>query len=160
VVNQQFMLKGTKIDPFGRGLSPHLTQSCLGRGLSPYQVASESIQPFGHNEHWPKIGDPAPPPFTGGGAGSPSIRMSRKPRPTSIPSGVLIHAALWPQQIWAENGRRGCAPFGVGELGPHLTQCVRGQGLPACQVSSWSIQPFGHSAPTLQTDRTGQTRDR
>ena len=30
----------------------------------------------------------------------------------------------------------GYAPLGEGELGPHLTQCGQGQGLPACQVSS------------------------
>jgi len=56
----------------------------------------------------------------------------------------------------------GCAPLGEGELGPYLTQCGRGWGLPACQDSSWSIQPFGHSARTSQTgqDRqTGQTTD-
>jgi len=54
-----------------------------------------------------------------------------------------------------------CAPLGEGELGPHLTQCVRAWGLPASQVSSWSFQPFGHIAPTLQTDRTDrQTTDR
>jgi len=47
--------------------------------------------------------------------------------------------------------------LGEGELGPHLTQCGQGRGLPACQVSSWSIQPFGHNAPTSQTDRTGDT---
>jgi len=28
----------------------------LSRGLTPYQVASASIQPFGHNRHGPKIG--------------------------------------------------------------------------------------------------------
>jgi len=28
---------------------PHLTQCVLGRGLTPYQVASWSIQLFGHN---------------------------------------------------------------------------------------------------------------
>jgi len=39
-------------------------------------------------------------------------------------------------------------------LGSHLTQCGQGRGLPACQVSSWSAQRFGHSARTLQTDRT------
>jgi len=47
----------------------------------------------------------------------------------------------------------GCAPFGEGTW-LHLTQCSR--GLPPCQVSSWSIQPFGHNTPTsqtLQTDR-------
>ena len=25
------------------------------------------------------------------------------PRPTSIPSDILIHPAVWPQQTWAEN---------------------------------------------------------
>jgi len=48
---------------------------------------------------------------------------------------------------------RGLCPFGEGELGPHLTQCGQGRGLPACQVSSWSVKPFGHNRPTLQTDR-------
>jgi len=51
----------------------------------------------------------------------------------------------------------GCAPSEEGELGPHLTQCCQGRGVPACQVSSWSVQPFGHSARTLQTDRTDRT---
>ena len=39
-----------------RELDPHLTQCHLGRGLPPYQVASWSILPFGHNRHGPKIG--------------------------------------------------------------------------------------------------------
>jgi len=30
----------------------------------------------------------------------------------------------------------GSAPLEEGELGPHLTQCGQGQGLPVCQVSS------------------------
>ena len=46
----------------------------------------------------------------------------------------------------------GAVPL-LGELDPHLTQCGWGQGLPACQVSSWSIQPFGHNTPMSQTDR-------
>jgi len=42
-----------------------------------------------------------------------------------------------------------------GELmGPHLTQCGQGRGLPACQVSSWSVQPLGQSARKLQTGQT------
>jgi len=82
--------------------------------------------------------------------------MSLGPRPSSLPNGTLIYLAIWPQQIWAENW--GLCPFGEGELGPHLTQCGQGRGLPAHQVSSWSIQPFGHNTPTSQTDRqTGQT---
>jgi len=42
----------------------------------------------------------------------------------------------------------------LGEMGPHLTQCGQGRGLPPCQVSSWSIQPFRHNTPTLQTGQT------
>jgi len=37
---------------------------------------------------------------------------------------------------------------------PHLTQCGLGWGLPPYQVASWSIQPLGHSTPTLQTGQT------
>jgi len=49
-------------------------------------------------------------PFWGGGAGSLSNTKSRGPRPTSIPSDILIHAAILPQQILAENW--GLCPFG------------------------------------------------
>ena len=35
----------------------------------------------------------------------------------------------------------GLCPF-WGELGPHLTQCGLGWGLPSYQVASWSIQLF------------------
>ena len=55
-----------------------------------------------------------------------------------------------------DTGRKlgGYGPLGEGELDFQLTQCDQGRGLPACQVSSCSVQPFGHSAWTLQTDRT------
>jgi len=49
----------------------------------------------------------------------------------------------------------GCIPF-WGELGPHLTQCGPGRGLSACEVSSWSVQPFGHNTSTSQTGQTGR----
>jgi len=32
-----------------------------------------------------------------------------------------------------------------GELGPHVTQCSWGWGLPQYQVAPWSMQPFGHN---------------
>jgi len=52
-----------------------------------------------------------------------------------MPSAILIHPALWPQKIWAENWEL-CALFGQG-LGPHdLTQCRLGRGLPPYQVAS------------------------
>jgi len=41
----------------GRELGPHLTKTRQSRGQPPYQVlASQSIQPFGHNGHGLKIG--------------------------------------------------------------------------------------------------------
>jgi len=39
----------------------------------------------------------------------------------------------------------GCAPFGIEELGPRVTQCGLDRGLPSYQVASWPIQPFGHN---------------
>jgi len=49
------------------------------------------------------------------GAGSPSKTMSPGPRPTSVPSGILIHAAVWPQQTSAKNW--GLCPFWGGGVG-------------------------------------------
>jgi len=43
--------------------------------------------------------------------------MRPGPRPTFVPSGILIHPALWPQQTWAEILEE-AVPLGV-ELGPH-----------------------------------------
>ena len=33
----------------------------------------------------------------------PHLTMWPQPRPTSVPSGILIHPAVWPQQTWAES---------------------------------------------------------
>jgi len=35
--------------------------------------------------------------------GSPSNTKSPGLQPSSIPSDILIDAAIWPQQIWTEN---------------------------------------------------------
>jgi len=55
-----------------------------------------------------------PPPFFWGGGRVGSLSSTKSPgtRPTSIPSGILIHPAVWPQQTWAENWR--CIPLGAG----------------------------------------------
>jgi len=42
-------LKEGVLCPFRGALGTRLIQSGLRRGLLPYQVASSSIQPFGHN---------------------------------------------------------------------------------------------------------------
>jgi len=60
--------------------------------------------------------------FRGGRAGSPSNAIWLWPRPTSVPSGILIYPADWPQQTWAENW--GLYPFWG--MDPHLTQCRLG----------------------------------
>jgi len=84
------------------------------------------MQPFGHNRHGPKIG--GLPPFWEGGAGSQSNTTSLGSRPTSIPSGILIHRAIGHNRYGPKIG--GCVPVGEGDLGPHLTQCGQGRGLP------------------------------
>ena len=73
-----------------------ISQCCLGRSLPPHQVASRSIQPFGHDRHGPKTGGLLCP-FLVGGAGSPSNTMWPGLRPTSAPSFILIHPTVWPQ---------------------------------------------------------------
>jgi len=90
-------------------LGPHLTQCSLGRGLPLYQVASWSIQPFGHNRHGSKIGGCA---SFGTGARSPSNTMWPGPRPPSIPSGILIHPTVWPQYINVTNNRQRFNSYG------------------------------------------------
>jgi len=71
-----------------------------------------------------------------GGAGSVSNTILPGPRPTIVPSGILIHPAVWAQQTWAENWVEALPPFGEGELGLHLTQRRLGRGLPLYQVAS------------------------
>ena len=73
-------------------------------------------------------------------AGSPSNTMSPGSKPTSVPSGILIHPAFGQNRHGPKIG--GCAPFGRGELGPHLTQYGLCRGLPPYQVACWSIQPL------------------
>ena len=87
----------------GGELGLHLAQFGLDQGQPPCQVPSWSIQPFGHNGHRPKIGEGAGPLFGQRTAGYPSNTKSPGPMPTSILSGILIHPAIWPQQVWAKN---------------------------------------------------------
>jgi len=135
------------------GAGPHLTQCRLGRGVPPYQVSFWSIQLFGHNRHGPKIGELRPL-FGEEGAGSKS--------------NTVAWAEAYHHTKWHLNPSRHLGATDVGQNwgavplwgrgswvpSPHLTQCGQGWDLPARQVSSWSIQPFGHSTPTLQIDRT------
>jgi len=66
----------------------------------------------------------------------------------------LLRWTTVPEQSGSKSRRGQLSPFPWRELGPHLTQCRLGRGLPPYQMASWSIQPFGHNTPTLQTHRT------
>jgi len=53
-------------------------------------------------------------PFTWGRAGSPSNTMSPGPRPTSVPSGILIHPTVSPQYTNVTDGQD-IGPIAQGE---------------------------------------------
>ena len=116
-------------------LGPRLIQCGLSRGLLPYQVASSSIQPFVHNKHGPKIRWVEAVPFFWG-AGSLSNTKSSGPRPTFTASGILVHPAVYRHNEHGPKIGEGLCPLREGELGPHLTQCRLGGGLPPNKVIS------------------------
>jgi len=110
-----------------------------------YQVACSSIQPFYHNKHMGRKVEGAVPIFRG-------CDLS--------PSNNVAWAEAYLRTKWhlepsrrlatTDMGRKlgvGLPPPLGGKLGPHLPQ-----------VASWSIQPFGHNTPALQTGQTGQDR--
>jgi len=110
----------------------------------------------GHNRYAPKRGGLLCP--FGGGPGSPSNTMSLGPRPTCLPRGILIHPAIWPQQIWAENwgalslwGRGAGSPSNIMWPGPR----------PTCMPRFILIHPtvWPCSTPTSQTRQTDRQTD-
>jgi len=92
-----------------------------------------------------------------GVVGSPSNTMLSGPRPTSLPIGILIHPAVWLQQLFGYNryGPKigGVPPFwGVGGGSPSNTMWpgIRPTFIP----SGILIHPaIFHSTPMSQTDR-------
>jgi len=81
---------------------------------------------------------------------SPSNPKSPGPRPISIPSGILIHPAIWPQQTWAENWGRGCSvPLGRGSY--HNVSSAE-----AYVHAKFHLDPSNRLA-TIQADQTDRT---
>ena len=117
-------------------------------------IPASSIQPFGRNKHGPKIWGSASP--FGEADRSPHNTKSPGPRPSSIPSDILIHAAIWPQQIWAKN--RGLCPFGGGGAGSPSNALWRGPR-PTCIPSGILIHETIWPQNTRVTDRL-QTTER
>jgi len=63
---QRTLAENLGLCPFRGGeLVSHLTQCRVNRGLPPYQVASWSMQPFGHKRREPQIGGGGSAPFCG-----------------------------------------------------------------------------------------------
>ena len=84
--------------PFVGERGPYLTQC----GHTKWHL--DHIHPaVWHNRHGSKIGGGLCPQFFEGGAGSPSNTKSTGQRHTSIPSGILIRPAVWPQRTLAKN---------------------------------------------------------
>ena len=77
--------------------------------------------------------------------------MRPGPRSTSVPSGILINSAVWPQQTWAENGGYYAHFLGRGAA----SQCntMSSGARPASVPSGMFTDPtFGHNGhePTIR----------
>jgi len=92
-----------------------------------------------------------------GGSSVPFNTMSLGPRPTALASGILIHSAIWPQQIWIENW--GNVPlWGGGARSPSNTVSLGPS--PTCMRSFILIRPTvwpQYTNVTWQDRQTGQT---
>jgi len=110
----------------------------------------------GHNRYGPKSAGGADVPLSVEGAGSPSNTMSPGPRPTSVPSGILMHPAFWPQYTRAENW--GCAIFLEG--GPESPSNTMWPGpMPTSLPSGTLIHPTVWPQYTNVTERTDSQAD-
>ena len=132
-------------------------------GLGPGHIVLDrdpAPLPKGHSPQFSADVDVAKrlalPPFWGGRAGSASNTMSLGSRPTFLLSGILIHPAIWPQQIWAENWGGGLCRFGERELGPHLP--IWPGPRPTCMPNFILIRSTVWPEYTNVTNRTGQDR--
>jgi len=141
-------------------VGPHLTQCGQGQGLPPYQVASWSIQSFGHSTsvHGPKSRRAAccrAPAFFGGGRlMGPHITQCRLGRGLRTSSTkwhrkFLIHLAVWPQPT-----KWGLCRFG-GARSPSNTMWPGSR--PTSTPSFILIHPTVWPQYTNVTDKTGQT---
>jgi len=90
-------------------------------------------------------------------AGSPSNTKSPGLRPSFIPSGIFIHAVIWPQQIWAGNWVGAAPLWGRGAGSPSSTFWPVSR--PTCVPSFILIRPTVLPQRTNVTDRTDRQTD-
>jgi len=133
--------------PFHGELGPRLIQCGLGRDLLPYQVASSSIQPFGHNIHEPKTGGCA----LLGGAATPYNTTSPRPTFTSVPNGILIHPAVLHNRHGPEIGWGGYTFF----LGVDGSPSNKVTWVEAYLHTKWHLSPSSRLATTDTGRRLG-----
>ena len=90
--------------------SPYQSYNCvqITNGLGDKNSGVAEMGDRGHNRHGPKREGAAV--SVSRRAGTPSNTMWPGPRSASVPSGVFIHPAVWPQRAWVENWG-GCAPL-------------------------------------------------
>jgi len=81
------------------------------------------------------------------------LTQSPGPRSTSIPSGILIHPAIWPQQIWVDNWV-GLCPFGGGEAGSPSNNVARAEAYPHAK---FHLDPSDRLATVHQCHRQETT---
>jgi len=127
--------------PFRAELGPRLIQCGLGRVLLPYQVASSSIQPFGHKNMGQKLGESGCALCSGG----TWVPIEHKVAWAEAHLHTNWHLDASSRLATIKMGRKlgalpPCsAPFlGRGTGSPSSTMWP-GPGPPPCEVSSWSI---------------------
>ena len=93
-----------------------------------------------------------------GGAESPSNTMLPGPRPTSAPSGILIHPAIWPQETWAKNW--GLCLFGWSWVSMYhntMWPRLRPTSTPSGILIHPTVWPQYSNVTDRQNRQTGQT---
>jgi len=141
---------------WGVELGPHLTQCHLDQDVSPYQVASWSVQPF-HHKTCPTTGGRGLCPLFWVGAGSPSNTMWPGPTGRGLP---LYQVASWSTQPFGHNTSAGnwgllCPLLGerAGSLSNRIWPGPRHISMPGFIL----IHPTVWPQYTNVTNRTGQT---
>jgi len=82
-----------------------------------------------------KVGSGCCAPFRVERAGSPSNTMSPGPKPTSVPSGILVHPTVWPQYTNVTDGKTGQRFHSTGRT-------IKAKFNYAIQVADWFAAGF------------------
>jgi len=79
------------------------------------------------------------------GSCDPINTMSTGPRYTSVPSGILIHPTIWPQQTWAKNWVGVGVPYFLGQAGSPSNTVTSAESY---LHTKWHLSPSSHLATT------------